>query len=235
MQTRCSAPAFPATSIAVWCSRDAVSPIASTDTMSTRDAATEPKLVLAVKADSDAGLLDTILARLAADPAAPPVTIRLCGWGKQPDLPRQGEADAALIYVPFDHTGLDFKTVAVEPRVAAVPAGYPLAARGHARFAELGLPISEPVRPDEVRRFLDRIVDEYGVRDLPQLLKLVELGEIVTLLPESVVARYPRPGIAYLSLPDTPPATLAIAWPQQSRSQATAALVRAATSLFSAT
>ncbi|WP_327108685.1 LysR family transcriptional regulator [Nonomuraea glycinis] len=198
-----------------------------------RAAATEPKLVLAVKADSDAGLLDAILTRLAADPAALPVTIRLCGWGEQPALLRQGEADAALIYVPFDQTGLDFETVAVEPRVAAVPAGHPLAARGHARFAELGLPISEPVRPDELRRFLDQVVDEYGIRDLPQLLKLVELGEIITLLPESIVARYPRPGVAYLSLPDTPPATLAIAWPQQSRSPATAALVRAAT--FSAT
>lgn len=198
-----------------------------------RAAATEPKLVLAVKADSDAGLLDAILTRLAADPAALPVTIRLCGWGEQPALLRQGEADAALIYVPFDQTGLDFETVAVEPRVAAVPAGHPLAARGHARFAELGLPISEPVRPDELRRFLDQVVDEYGIRDLPQLLKLVELGELITLLPESIVARYPRPGVAYLSLPDTPPATLAIAWPQQSRSPATAALVRAAT--FSAT
>jgi DNA-binding transcriptional LysR family regulator len=198
-----------------------------------RAAATEPKLVLAVKADSDAGLLDAILTRLAADPAALPVTIRLCGWGEQPALLRQGEADAALIYVPFDQTGLDFETVAVEPRVAAVPAGHPLAARGHARFAELGLPISEPVRPDELRRFLDQVVAEYGIRDLPQLLKLVELGEFITLLPESIVARYPRPGVAYLSLPDTPPATLAIAWPQQSRSPATAALVRAAT--FSAT
>jgi DNA-binding transcriptional LysR family regulator len=195
-----------------------------------RAAATEPKLVLAVKADSDAGLLDAILARLATDPAALPVTIRLCGWNEQPRLLRQGEADAALVHVPFDHTGLDFETVAVEPSVAAVPAGHPLAARGHVRFADLGLPISELVRPDEVRRFLDGIVAQYGVRDLPQLLKLVELGEIVTLLPESVVARYPRPGVTYLRLPDAPPVTLAIAWPQQSRSPATAALVRAATS-----
>ncbi|MGN9786451.1 LysR family transcriptional regulator [Nonomuraea sp. ZG12] len=199
-----------------------------------RVAATEPKLVLAVKADSDAGLLDAILARLATDPAALPVTIRLCGWNEQPRLLRQGEADAALVHVPFDHTGLDFETVAVEPSVAAVPAGHPLAARGgarHARFAELGLPISELIRPDEVRRYLDGIVAQYDVRDLPQLLKLVELGEIITLLPESVVARYPRPGVAYLRLPDAPPVTLAIAWPQQSRSPATAALVRAATSM----
>jgi DNA-binding transcriptional LysR family regulator len=194
-----------------------------------RTAAVEPKLILAVKADSDAGLLDTILARYATEPAARPVAIRLCGWGEQPRLLLQGEADAALVYEPFDRTGLDAETVAVEPRVAAVPAAHPLAARDRVSLADLDLPISDPAHPGELGRFLDRVVEQYAVRDLPQLLKLVELGEIVTLLPESVVARYPRPGVAYLRVPDAPPATLAIAWPQQSRSTATAALVRAAT------
>jgi DNA-binding transcriptional LysR family regulator len=193
-----------------------------------RAAAPEPKLVLAVKADGDAGLLETILAKYAAEPAARPVAIRLCGWGEQPRLLCQGEADAALIYEPFDHTGLDSETVAVEPRVAVVPAAHPLAARDRVSLADLDLPIAEQAHPGELHRFLDRIVDQYGVRDLPQLLKLVELGEIITLLPESVVTRYSRPGVAYLHVPDAPPAILSIAWPQQSRSTATAALVRAA-------
>ncbi|HEX6341139.1 LysR family transcriptional regulator [Umezawaea sp.] len=195
-----------------------------------RTAAPEPKLVLAVKADSDAGLLDGILAAYAADPAARPVSIRLCGWGEHPRLLRRGEADAALVYEPFDRTGLDAETVVEEPRVAAVPSGHPLATRESIGLAELGLPIADPAGPDDVGRFLDRIVEQHGVRDLPQLLKLVELGELVTLLPESVVDRYPRPGIAYVRVPDAPPAVLAIAWPQQSRSTATAALVRAASS-----
>jgi DNA-binding transcriptional LysR family regulator len=193
-----------------------------------RAAAPEPSLVLAVKADSDAGLLDGVLARYAADPAARPVTIRLCGWGEQPRLLRRGDADAALVHEPFDHTGLDAETVAVEPLVAAVPAAHPLAAHDRVALADLDLPSGVPADPGELRRFQDRIVDEYGVRDLPQLLELVELGEFLTLLPESVVARYPRPGVAYLRVPDAPPAVLTIAWPQQSRSTATAALVRAA-------
>ncbi|MCS7475370.1 LysR family transcriptional regulator [Umezawaea endophytica] len=193
-----------------------------------RAAAREPKLVLAVKADSDAGLLDTILADYAADPAAIPLAVHLCGWGEQARLLRRGEADVALLHEPFDRTGLDTETVAVEVRVAAVPSGHPLADRDHVRLAELGLPIADPARPEDVARFLDGIVETHGVRDLPQLLKLVELGELVTLLPHSVVARYPRPGIAYVPVPDAPPAVLSIAWPQQSRSTATAALVRAA-------
>ncbi|WP_308199684.1 LysR family transcriptional regulator [Saccharothrix sp. S26] len=192
--------------------------------------AAEPKLVLAVKADSDGGLLETIIARYAADPAASlPVAVRLCGWGEQTRLLRRGEADAALVHEPFDRTGLDAETLSVEPRVAAVPRDHPLAGRDRVRLADLGLPVDGPAGQDQLHRYLDGIVARHDVRDLSQVLKLVELGELVTVLPESVAARYPRPGVVYLALTDAPPATLVIAWPQQSRSPATAALVRAAT------
>ncbi len=53
----------------------------------------------------------------------------------------------------------------------------------------------------------------------------------MTLLPTSIAARYPRPGIAYVPVVDASPAELVVAWPQQSRSLATAALVRAALSV----
>ncbi|MCI3274235.1 LysR family transcriptional regulator [Streptomyces cylindrosporus] len=196
-----------------------------------RAADPHPKLVLAVKADGEAGLLESILARYATEPAARPVTIRLSGWGDQARLLRAGEADAALLYEPFDRTGLDAETVTVEPRVAAIPATHPLASRTDLTLADLALPGVEEGNPHGLARYLDTIVERHGIADLPQLLTLVELGEIVTLLPESVTTRYPRPGVAYRKLPDAPPATLSIAWPQHSRSTATAALIRAATSL----
>ncbi|RPF38664.1 LysR family transcriptional regulator [Streptomyces sp. TLI_185] len=196
-----------------------------------RAAAHEPKLVLALKADGDGGLLEPILARYATEPAALPVTIRLSGWGDQARLLRQGDADAALIHEPFDHTGLDTETVTVERRLAALPATHPLAARDHLALADLAIPGVESGRLDGLAGYLDMIVERHGIADLPQLLTLVELGEIVTLLPESVTTRYPRQGLAYREVPDAPPATLSIAWPQQSCSTATAALVRAATSV----
>ncbi|HEX4253212.1 MAG TPA: LysR family transcriptional regulator [Pseudonocardia sp.] len=190
----------------------------------------EPKLVLAVKADNAAELLQTILASYGNDPAAEPVAIRLCGWGEHARLLREGHADVALVYEPFDRTGLDAEPVTTEPRLAALAATHPLAGRDHVTVAELDLPGVEPGRPGDLERYLDRVGARYAVRDLAELLMLVELGELITLLPESVAARYPRPGVAYRPVPDAPPATLAIAWPQQSRSMATAALVRAATS-----
>ncbi|MGW2240517.1 LysR family transcriptional regulator [Streptomyces sp. NPDC001759] len=196
-----------------------------------RAAAKEPKLILAIKADGDAGLLDSILSRYAREPAARPVTIRLTGWNGQAELLRSGEADAALIHEPFDRTGLDTETVAVEPRLAALPATHPLAARDRVGLGDLGIPDVEPGRLDGLARYLDEIVERYAIADLPQLVTLVELGEVVTLLPESVAARYPRPGVVYREVPDAPPSTLSIAWPQQSRSTGTAALVRVAASV----
>ncbi len=68
-------------------------------------------------------------------------------------------------------------------------------------------------------------------RDLAQLLTLVALGGPTPLLPASVAARYPRPGVVYRTVPDAPPSVLAITWPQQSRSTATAALVRVSASV----
>lgn len=43
-----------------------------------------------------------------------------------------------------------------------------------------------------------------------------------------MTARYPRPGVVYRPVPEAPPVVLALAWPERSRSTATAALVRVA-------
>ncbi|MEV8022217.1 LysR family transcriptional regulator [Streptomyces sp. NPDC086554] len=191
-----------------------------------RAAFPEPKLVLAVKADGDAGLLEPILARHASDPAAVPVAVRLCAWHEQPRLLRQGEADVALVHEPFDRTGLDSETLVAEPRVVALAATHPLAGKDRVALADLGL------RPGDVHRFID---ETRGLgHDLAQLLTLVGLGDVTPLFPTSVADRYPRPGVVYRPVTDAPPAVLAIAWPQQSRSTDVAALVRAATSVAEA-
>ncbi|TDT42622.1 LysR family transcriptional regulator [Streptomyces sp. BK208] len=191
-----------------------------------RRAAEGPKLVLAVKADGDAGLLEPILARYAAEPGAVPVAVRLCGWQEQPRLLRGGEADVALVHAPFDGTGLDSETLAAEARVAVLAADHPLAGRDRLELADLGLDA------DGVQRYVDEA--RRGHDDLAQVLTAVSLGKVVTLLPASVSARYPRPGVAYRPVLDAPPVVLSLAWPSQSRSTATAAFVRAATEVAEA-
>ena len=73
-----------------------------------------------------------------------------------------------------------------------------------------------------------------GASDLPEIFRLIELGTIVCYFPASLTHRYPRPDIVYLPVKDLPPATLAVAWPQDSRSTAVAAFVRAATAVAAA-
>ncbi|WP_416974206.1 LysR family transcriptional regulator [Streptomyces sp. 4F14] len=179
-----------------------------------------PKLVLAVKADGDAGLLEPLLARYAATPAALPVTVRLCAWHEQPRLLRTGEADVALVHEPYDRTGLDAETLLLEPRVAALAATHPLAASARVTLADLEL------TADGLPGFLDRV--RAPGRDLAQVLALIALDEMFTLFPASVATRYPRPGVVYRPVVDAPPSGLAVAWPQRSRSTAVAALVRVA-------
>ncbi|MGW7349743.1 LysR family transcriptional regulator [Streptomyces sp. NPDC054784] len=179
-------------------------------------------VLLAVKADADGGLLEDVLTAVADEPGAEPVAVRLCGWREHTRLLRTGEADAALMFAPYDAVGVDADVVAVEPRVAALPADHPLAGAAGVRLTDLG------VRPAEVDGLAERQIDGGGVADLAQLLTLVGLGTARTVLPASVAARYPRRAVAYVPLVDCPPATLVVAWPEHSRSRGVAALVRAA-------
>ncbi|WP_394619416.1 LysR family transcriptional regulator [Lentzea sp. JNUCC 0626] len=177
--------------------------------------ATRRGLVLAVKADTDGGLLEPIL-RACPDP----VTVRLCGWREHTRLLRTGEVDAALMFEPYDPDGIDVDVVASEPQVAVLPATHPLADAPTVRLADLGL-------SGDLSEQAERDIGEHGVHDLAQLLALVGLGVTITVLPRSVAAKYPRPAVRYVPIEDCPPAALVIGWAERSRSREVAALVRA--------
>ncbi len=193
-----------------------------------RASAPDRRVLLAVKADADGGLLEGILAAVAAEPGAESVAVRMCGWREHTRLLRAGEADAALMFEPYDPAGIDADVVAVEPRVAAIPAGHPLADAPHVLLAELH------IDPAEIDERAERDIRKQGVSDLAQLLALVGLGGTMTVLPQSVAARYPRPAVAYVPIADCRPAVLVIAWPEGSRSAGVAALVRVATAVAEA-
>ena len=188
----------------------------------------DPRLRLVLKADHDAGLLPKIIERYQEEVAALPVDVMLGGLGEQPPALRDGRADVALLPTPFDDRGLDFEPLLTEPRLVALPASDPLAARTSVCLADLagralpaGTPAEDgyPVGP----------VKGTGQHDLSQILKLVELGSLVCFLTVSIADRYRRPGIAVRPVRDLEPATLVVAWPQESHSPAVAAFVRAAT------
>jgi DNA-binding transcriptional LysR family regulator len=206
-----------------------------------------PRLRLALKADVDGGLLPAILSRFAAEPQALPVELVLGGWGAQAQALRDGRADVGLLLSPFDEAGLDTEPLLAQPLVAALAAGDPLAGgspegeslpngspagRPCLRLADLaGRPLfgAGVALRDEGRPGVPEAAR--GAAGLEQILRLVELGEVVFCLPASVARRYPRLEIAYLPVSDLPPATLAVAWPQDARSPTIAAFVRVATTV----
>ncbi|MEU9402269.1 LysR family transcriptional regulator [Streptomyces sp. NPDC048242] len=188
-----------------------------------------PRLRIALKADIDGGLLPQILDAYGTDAAALPPELILGGFGDQPRALRDGLADVALVLCPMDDRGLDSEPLLTEPVLVAIAATDPLAARTRLCLADLadrnlpnGAPAADgrtaPPPPGATR----------PASNLSEIFSLVETGSIVFFAPASVARRNPRPGVAYRPVSDLPDCTLAIAWPQDARSPAVAAFVRAA-------
>jgi DNA-binding transcriptional LysR family regulator len=160
------------------------------------------------------------------------VELALGGRGEQAPALRDGRADVAILPMPFREHGLDVEPLLTEPRLVALAADDPLAARHALRLADLAghtLPDGGAADRDDQRPVEHR--GELPRRDIAQLFSLIELGRCVWFVPVSVARRHPRPGIAYRPVEDLPPGTIALAWPADCRSTAVAAFVRAATAV----
>ena len=213
-----------------------------------------PRLRVALKADVDGGLLPQILDVYCADNAALPPELVLGGFGEQPQALREGRADVGLVLHPFDDHGLDTEPLVTEPVLVALAAADPLAARTQLCLADLagrrlpGGSLASHGRPAGPRR-ADRGPDRGPglprertsptgaappASNLSEIFSLVETGSVVFFAPASVARRYPRSGIAFRPVSDLPDATLALAWPQDARSPAVAAFVRAACAVAAA-
>ncbi|AUI60123.1 LysR family transcriptional regulator [Amycolatopsis sp. BJA-103] len=218
--------------------RTALEAVAAADRRARQAGRPDPRLRLALKADHDAGCLPKIIEAYEAEEGALPIELILGGRGEQPRQLRDGRADVALVPSPFDARRLDFEPLLTEPRLVALAANDPLAARSRLTLADLAgriLPDGAPADEGPSTGPPASVVPHGPVSDLTQILKLVELGSIVCFMAVSVADRYRRPGIAYLAVNDLEPTTLTVMWPQDSRSPAVAAFVRAATTVVSTT
>ena len=194
-----------------------------------------PRLRVALKADVDGGLLPQILDAYCADDAALPPELVLGGFGEQPQALREGRADVGLLLCPFDDHGLDSEPLLTEPLLAALAAADPLAARTRLCLADLaGRRLPGGSAASHGRPAGPRAGQAPPASNLSEIFSLVETGSVVFFAPASVARRYPRPGIAYRPVSDLPDSTLALAWPQDARSPAVAAFVRAACTIAAA-
>jgi DNA-binding transcriptional LysR family regulator len=195
----------------------------------TRQAATsQPSLILAAKAGSSGELLKKLLDAYAAEPGAVPLDLLLCESAQQQRLMADGQADVALLHLPFDSTtGLDTEALRTEAQVAILPAAHPLAVRPDLLVAEVTALPELPVArwPGPGGTYPDGPGAE--VRNLTQLFQLIALGRTTAIMPESAAVDL-RHDLAAVPVSDAAPVTTVIAWPAHSRSRAVADLVRTA-------
>ncbi|MEJ7650826.1 MAG: LysR family transcriptional regulator [Nakamurella sp.] len=188
-------------------------------------------VILTAKAGASSELMLKLLDAYASTPDAVAVEIVLSPPSHQAAMLRDGRADVAILHRPFDDTsGFDVVELRVEEQVLILPAGHPAVTRTSMTVAEASslpdLPL--PRWPKIDGSYPDGPGPE--LRDLTQVLQLVQLGRTAIVLPDSTRADL-RGGLAVVALSDAPQVTTVLAWPPHSTSLAVAGLVRTAAEL----
>ncbi|MEZ0115455.1 DNA-binding transcriptional LysR family regulator [Catenulispora sp. EB89] len=209
--------------------RSILSAVAAAERRTQEAAQKRPRVVLAVKTGTAGDLLAKVLDAYRAEPGAAEVELLLCEAHQHQRLLLSGQADVALLHLPFDPAdGLDTEVLFTEPQVAVLPTSHPLAGRAQVRSAELaglpGLPMARWCRPDG--SYPDGPGPE--VHNLGQVFQLIALGRATVVVPESAAVDLRRDLVA-VPVVDAGPVTTVIAWPTESRQRAVADLVRVAT------
>ncbi|MFF4621780.1 LysR family transcriptional regulator [Nonomuraea jabiensis] len=190
----------------------------------TRQAAETAPLRLAMKPGGDAGLLSALLAEYAKTPHARHVDIMFHPGPERADLVRDGRADAALLYAPFeDLSGLTTRTLHVEDRVAVLPEGHRLAERSSISSADL-----DGETFPRWRGISDDGSDGPELNDVAELIPLVRIGRVVTVLPRSLVTPAP-PGTICVPVADAEPSYIVLGRNEHDHRDSVAALMAAAT------
>ncbi|MFC8672678.1 LysR family transcriptional regulator [Streptomyces griseorubiginosus] len=211
--------------------RSILSAVAAAERRTRQAAQSRPRLVLAVKSGTAGGLLAKLLDAYRAEPGAATVDLLLCEAHQQQELLHNGQADVALLHLPFDSTaGLDSEILYTEGQVAILPASHRLAGRSEGRVAEVSALPELPMAgwPDHDGSYPEGPGPE--VKNLTQLFQLIALGHATVIIPESAGADLRR-DLAAVPVLDAPLVTTVIAWPPQSRLRAAADLIRVATRL----
>jgi len=152
------------------------------------------------------------------------VEMRQSSWADPTAGLDSGDTDVALVRLPFPgQEALRVTELFTEPRVVALAASHPLAAREVIDFSEL---LDEPfvAAPAQTGAWRDHwlATEERGGRP-PRIgavtehpddwLTAIANGHGIALAPESAARYYARPGIAYRPLNGVGPTRVAVAWP----------------------
>ena len=208
--------------------RLALEAVAATARRTQRAGDQRQRLVLAVKADGDGGLLDSAMDAYARECPEVPLEVVLCTLGEQPQMLRDGRADVALMHAGPDMTGVDSEVLIEEPNLLAIAATSPLASETAITLEQLERSMDHSGRAHiwQARGPEGERLSAQPIADIGQLLKLIEMGQLAVLLPQSLCQAYPREKIVYRPVRDAPAAVLTVSWPESSRSLPAATFVR---------
>ncbi|MFI1912636.1 LysR family transcriptional regulator [Nocardia sp. NPDC020380] len=146
-------------------------------------------------------------------------------WDDQTDVVHDGRVDVSVVRLPIDPRGLEVRPLYTEPRVVAMAADHPLAAKQTVGIADLAAEhlLQDPEIVPEWRDVaLEWSPAARGLRadhppvpafrSVEEKLEYVAAGRGIIFLPLSVKAFYTRPDIAYAEVPDIAPNQVSLAW-----------------------
>lgn len=140
------------------------------------------------------------------------------------DAVLHGAVDVAFTRLEPDQTPLEVVVILEEPRLVALAAAHPLAARDSVSFGELSEEsfITNPMLREHGARPPRWLAEQRG-HGLPgrvaaqstsvqEILTLVAAGLGVCLVPAAVGRHYPRSDVSYVAVDDAEPAVVSLAW-----------------------
>jgi DNA-binding transcriptional LysR family regulator len=210
----------------------------------TRAAASE-RLTVGFYGSAAVALLSDVLRVFTEQNRSIDVSLRELLFGSVEDI-LCGEVDVAFTRLQPDQTELEVEVIHNEPRVAALPASHPLAARQSLAFADLQDAhfITNPVvaSPGPPTRWLaeqqrhglpGRVAAEAS--SLQEILTLVATGRGVCLIPSAAARLHPRADVKYIEVRDADPAVVSLAWSRENHRPVVEAFVAAAREVATST
>lgn len=132
-----------------------------------------------------------------------------------PDLVRRGEADAALLRLPIDRTGLHAIPLYVEQTVVVVPKDHVITAADEITVDDLADELMLHAQDDVLdwERPPGRLIDERPART-GDAIELVAMGTGLLVVPQSLARLHHRKDLTYRPLTGVPESQVALSWPE---------------------
>ena len=178
-------------------------------------------LTVGLLATAALDLTPQILRAFAADRPQVIVSLRNVSFDEPTGGVATGEADVALVWLPFSAAGLAIEPLYEDPRLAVLARDHPLAEQQEdLRAADLtGYPMGwieelDPVARDfwtlaEFRQD-DRPPQTVPIRGFDEMFVAIRAGRAVAAVPESISGSLPWSDVVTRPVADLPPATVAV-------------------------